>query len=317
MRIKAEGRSAVYHCISRVVGGAMLLDDRSKEVLRKQMLYMAEFCGVHVLAYSIMSNHFHVLVRVPEKSCVSDEVLLARCAKLYKRFPDMVASFKKLLEEGGENGDALRSQLLARMGDVSVFMKELKQRFSIWYNRNHKRFGAFWAERFKSVLVEDGHFSLPTVAAYIDLNAVRAGLVEDPKDYRFCSYAQVVAGNQGFIDALGHILENSDRSCVLQEYRKLLYLYGADQNREYQRCLDRDTVKAVMDANGELSRAELLRLRIRYFTDGVAIGSRAFVEDFFEKHREKFGERRKTGARPMRGFADCYSMRDLRRDLMR
>ncbi len=56
-------------------------------------------------------------------------------------------------------------------------MKELKQRFSRWYNRQTGRFGTLWAERFKSVLVEDHPANVETLAAYIDLNPVRAGLV--------------------------------------------------------------------------------------------------------------------------------------------
>tara|TARA_B100001123_G_scaffold354875_1_gene407626 strand:- start:165 stop:374 length:210 start_codon:yes stop_codon:yes gene_type:complete len=68
---------------------------------------------------------------------------------------------------------------MARMGDLSFFIKELKQWFSIWYNRTHKRYGTLWAERFKSVLVKGVPASLKTIAAYIDLNPVRAGLVED------------------------------------------------------------------------------------------------------------------------------------------
>ena len=49
----------------------------------------------------------------------------------------------------------IRQGLIARMGDVSIFMKELKQRFSLWYNRHHDRFGTLWAERFKSVVKRD------------------------------------------------------------------------------------------------------------------------------------------------------------------
>jgi len=49
-----------------------------------------------------------------------------------------------------------------------------------------------WTERFKSVLVEDSIEAVGMLARYIDLNPVRAGLVEDPKDYRFCGCA--VAG---------------------------------------------------------------------------------------------------------------------------
>ena len=76
------------------------------------------------------------------------------------------------------------------MGDVSIFMKELKHGFSIWYNRTHGRFGTLWAERFRSVLVEGRPLALQTVAACIDLNPVRANLCQDPKDYRFCGYAE-------------------------------------------------------------------------------------------------------------------------------
>lgn len=48
--------------------------------------------------------------------------------------------------------DALWCQLLARMNDVSAFMKALKQRFSVLYNRSHQRYGTLWADRFKSIL---------------------------------------------------------------------------------------------------------------------------------------------------------------------
>ena len=84
------------------------------------------------------------------------------------------------MKQGGDAAEEMRTKLLSRMGDVSVFMKELKQRFSIWYNKSHRRYETLWAERFKSVLVEGSRSALRTVAAYIDLNPVRAGLVEDP-----------------------------------------------------------------------------------------------------------------------------------------
>ena len=79
-------------------------------------------------------------------------------------------------------------------GDVSIFMKELKQRFSIQYNRTHGRFWTLWAERFRSVLIEGRPLALQTVAAYIDLNPVRAHLLQDPKEYRFCGYAEAHGG---------------------------------------------------------------------------------------------------------------------------
>ncbi|MFT5473802.1 MAG: putative transposase [Candidatus Promineifilaceae bacterium] len=58
----------------------------------------------------------------------------------------------------------------------------------------------------------------------------------------------------------------------------------------------------------------LLRCRVRYFSDGAVMGSRAYVEDVFQRHRQQFGEKRKTGARPMRGgdWGDLMTARRLR-----
>jgi len=54
-------------------------------------------------------------------------------------------------------------------------------------------------------------------------------------------------------------------------------------------------------AGGNLPLPAVLRCRVRYFTDGVVLGSSAFLEEFFEKRRAFFGPQRKSGARRMRG----------------
>ena len=75
-----------------------------------------------------------------------------------------------------------------------------------------------------------------------------------------------------------------------------------------------------MDENkraGELSVGRMLQCRVRYFTDGAVIGSRSFVNEAFAKARERFGPKRKDGARAMKGSGSgakgvLWSMRDLR-----
>ena len=316
-RLKVKGQSAVYHCVTRVVGGAMLLDNRAKEVLRKQMWYMARFCGVEILTYCIMTNHFHVLVRVPEKQEVDDTELLARFSELYGRQKGRVETLDGILKKGGEQAQAERERLLARMGDISLYMKELKQRFSIWYNRTHQRFGTLWAERFKSVLIEDTASCLGAVAAYIDLNPVRAGLVEDPKDYRYCSYSEAVAGNLEARGGLCRALAMKSGKAALSEYRKILFLMGSTTSREGQKAMDREAVRKVVEADGNLPLGQVLRLRVRYFTDGMVLGSKDYVNGIFETHRGLFGKRRKLGARPMLGLKDSglMVMRDLRKGI--
>jgi len=61
----------------------------------------------------------------------------------------------------------------------------------------------------------------------------------------------------------------------------------------------------------------MLRCRVRYFTDGAVIGSKAFVNEVFTSARERFSGKRKDGARRMRGSGApgsgvLWSVRDLR-----
>jgi hypothetical protein len=68
----------------------------------------------------------------------------------------------------------------------------------------------------------------------------------------------------------------------------------------------------------ELSRGRMLRFRVRYFTDGAVIGSRSFVNEAFSSARDRFGKKRKDGARRMKGAASAaagtiWSLRDLRK----
>jgi len=67
----------------------------------------------------------------------------------------------------------------------------------------------------------------------------------------------------------------------------------------------------------ELKMAQMLRCRVWYFTDGAVIRSRGFVDEAFRGARDRYSEKRKDGARAMRGSAKAasgmlWSMRTLR-----
>ena len=323
------GKAAVYHCITRTVNGEMLFEDREKEVLRKMLWQVADFSGVEILTYCIMTNHFHVLVHVPGEQVVSDEELMRRYKILYpKPTQYQIASIEVMegqLRSGGAEAEAIRRKLLARMGDVSEFMKAVKQRFSVWYNRSHQRFGTLWAERFKSVLVEGSGNALQTMAAYIDLNPVRAGIVEDPKDYRFCGYAEAVAGYgdagvglefiQGdsvpFVgDQQRHFKE------VLAAYRMLLFGKGADPETAKGKVMERAAAVRVLEKEqGHLPKAVILRCRVRYFTDGAILGSTEFVREFAEKWQRDKARITSPKTHSMRGsdWGDLAVIQGLRR----
>ena len=286
-RFKVSGSDCVYHCMTRTVNGELCFGDREKEVLRKMLWQVADFCGVEILTYCLMSNHFHVLVRVPAEDCPSDSELLRRFRVLYPkptRFEQAsVSVLRTELEQGGEDAAAVRRRLSLRMGDVSEFMKTLKQRFSVWYNRSHQRYGTLWAERFKSVLVEGQGNALQTMAAYIDLNPVRAGLVEDPKDYRFCGYAEAIAGSTQCRRGLMRIWSSfgvKSHDDALVAHRMLLFGKGSDPMTQKGAVMDHARALKVLSGDGTLPKAVALRCRIRYFTDGAILGSASFLQDY-------------------------------------
>jgi putative transposase len=73
-----------------------------------------------------------------------------------------------------------------KLSRLPNYIKEIKQAFSWYYNKRHNRRGTLWGERYKSVIVEQGE-TLINCLAYIDLNPLRAGLVERPEVYRWNS----------------------------------------------------------------------------------------------------------------------------------
>ena len=108
--------------------------------------------------------------------------------------------------------------------------------------------------------------------------------------------------------------ERAERERMLADYRKLLFGAG-DESVSEKGGFTRARVEAILKAGGKLTTAELLRCRVRHFTEGLVLGSRSFVNRYFEAARENFGARRTSGARKVRGSdaAGLYALRDLRK----
>ena len=292
----------VYHCMSRTVNGDAIIGVREREVLRKMIHQAVSFSGVELLTYVIMDNHFHVLVCVGDCAKeVSDAELVRRFKILYPKAtqyePTDAEVLRSTLAQGGSEADKIRKSLKARMGDVSEFMRTLKQRFTIWFNKSHERYGPLWSDRFKSVIVENDPVVVKTVAAYIDLNPVRAGLVKDPKDYRFCGYAEAVAGNEKLRKGISAVLANQDVGQALADYR--VVLFGKDARPKADGSgvdIHESASRKVIEEHGELSTQEQLLQRLRFITEGAVIGSSAFVEKSIKEWTRKIRDRRERKA---------------------
>lgn len=323
-----EGKPSIYHCMTRTVAGQFLIKDPEKEVLRDMLRKVAEFCGVHLLTYAILDNHFHVLVSVPDRAqvetAVTNSELIRRYRILYPkptRFrPALICVLEEKLNAAGEAAVGLRRSLLDRMHDVSEFMKTVKQRFSLWFNHTHERFGTLWAERFRSVLIEGGRReALLVVAAYIDLNPVRAGIVTDPKDYRWSGYGQATAGDsiarQGLIFVLeggAGEAEGNGWSQFAAEYRLLLFGTGAKQKEGAASITDEQFATAVV-RRGHLSWFDRLSRRSHTLMHGAVLGSQVFVLEQLARYRERTGRRQYCGPQPLADLSrGLFSMRGFR-----
>jgi len=77
-------------------------------------------------------------------------------------------------------------------------------------------------------------------------------------------------------------------------------------------------VLEVLREKGKLSAGEYVHCRVRYFCDGAVFGSRDFVDGMFEAHRKRFGGKRKSGARRLKGLRkedELFALRDLQLDV--
>ncbi|HKB90191.1 MAG TPA: transposase [Opitutaceae bacterium] len=315
IKISPEAGEAVYHAMSRTVNGERLFAESDREVLRNQIWLVAEYCGVQVLTYTILSNHFHVLLLVPQKTIPTDKELLRRYRLLYPKPTKYQTARLEVIEEqlkaGGEKGEQWRRQQLALMGDLSAYMKLMKQRFSIWFNKSHGRYGTLWAERFTSILIEPQKQATSPTSAYIDLNCVRAGLAEDPKDYRFCGYAEAVAGKTAAREGLQRIVGGKTWEETQSDYRQLLFSIGAGP-RERGRVIPLEELKKVMATQGRLPLAEVLRCKVKYFTGGAVLGSKLFVGEQLVAYRQRTGQRVHTAPRLLPDIADWGDLAILR-----
>ena len=287
IRIKSD-KVSVYHAYTRIVHKRRLLADVQRQVWVAALHRAARFSAVEVITYCAMQSHAHILVRVdPAVRQCGDAELVARFEALYGASRAAwcrlnARELKAVLAEGATSrAEQLRERLKQRMGDISEFMRTLKQRYTKWFNHTYETEGTLWAERFGSVLVEDNPSVVALVAAYIDLNAVRAGLAEVPEHYRWCGYAEALGGNEDLRASLAKCRPgDGGEAGALARYRLLMLGKGAAQRRGGTGGrVDGAALEQALASGGELPAHELLRLRLRFMTHGRVLGTEKWLTE--------------------------------------
>ncbi|BBO81281.1 hypothetical protein DSCO28_18470 [Desulfosarcina ovata subsp. sediminis] len=301
-RMIVNGEQAIYHVMSRTVLDGFVLGDIEKEYILKLLKQYSAVYFTEVLGFCIMGNHFHLLVKMIPDDEYSDDEIIKRYQGYY----------------GKENKPTIGQvpQLRVKWSSLSEYVKDIKQTFTRFYNKRHGRRGYFWGDRFKSVIVEEGE-TLINCLAYIDLNPVRAGIVERPEDYRWNSlgYHIQARNKDGFLSTdfgLKQFNVKSEKERV-RLYREYIYETGAITNGDtpYAKTIPEKIVTEERKVNFKISRTDRFLSRTRYFTDSGIIGSKEYVSDTYQQFKHLFQSKHEKKPKSVKGLDGVFSLKRL------
>ena len=301
-RLIINDETAVYHVMSRTALDGFPLGDVEKDFMLDLIRRYSTLYFVEILGLCLMGNHFHILVRMFPEHKFTDEDIQKRYENFYGDDSMFASGWIPPLRE--------------KLSSLSEFVKEIKQSFSRYYNKKHHRRGTLWSERFKSLIVENGE-TLINCLAYIDLNPIRAGLVDRPEDYRWNSLGyHIQTGNKdNFLSLDFGLLEFGvlDPEERLKGYRRYVYEAGAldHPGKGQARVIDNDIVEHERKKNYEIKRIDRFRYRTRYFTDSGIIGTKEFVSKNYMRFKHHFSSKNEKKPKPVKGLSGVYSLKRL------
>jgi hypothetical protein len=194
LRILPKGQGYFVHVTSRTVGQSFLFGNQEKRVFVRMMRQWAAFSGLGIITHCLMDNHFHMMLWVPAQVDLEHGEVLSRLEGVWPE--EKVQAWSTFYQRQDKSTrEAMDSAIRDRMADLPEFMRVLKRSFSCWYNLKEDRKGTLWDARYRSVVIEDSPLALMSVAAYIDLNPFRAGLVDDPMSYAWSGYGSAMGGD--------------------------------------------------------------------------------------------------------------------------
>jgi hypothetical protein len=187
----AADEIAVVHVMNRVVRRCFLLGDDAvtgknfdhrKQWIEDELQKLAGAMGIDLLGFSILSNHFHLILRSrPDVVALWDDTEVARrwllvCPRRKNEDGSAAEPIECELNSIRHDPDRLAAIRL-RLSDISWWMRLLCQTIAMRANREDGETGKFWQSRYRAVRLLDEE-SLLACAAYVDLNPIRAALAE-------------------------------------------------------------------------------------------------------------------------------------------
>jgi hypothetical protein len=291
-----------YHLFNRVAGNPKYFPfakrrNASRFLALFEFYIRLYFC--RMASFQLMGNHYHSIVHFESFRKLSRDELEQRARLRFGRFWRLRTKGWNCSRWARFNQDLF---------DVSCFMHHVNGEFAKWFNKRHGLRGPFWADRFKNPELLDLE-ALQTAILYNELNAVRAGLVKRPEDSKWGSAYWRWAGRKtDLLIPLEELFPAEGGLDSYHTYRALLYHRGAVPTKEGQAAIPEEVLRREEERG--FVRPGILRNRLRFFTDGLAIGGFEPVQILVNKYREKGLYTRRRNPIPQLGL--LFSLREQR-----
>ncbi len=271
--------AAFYHLYDRVAGDPKYFPFRERSVARKFVAMFEHFVRLYccrLASFELMGNHYHSVVHFEQFRKLDGKELRRRARLRFGR------RWKLKTRRWDDSG---WEEFNRNLFNVSRFMQHVNGEFSKWFNRRSKRRGPFWAGRFKSPILLDPE-AVRDVILYNELNATRAGVVQRPEDYRWGSaYWRWANKKADLLIPLEELFPAEGGQDAFTTYRAMLYHRGAVATKDNQAVIP-DWVLRREEKRG-FAKPGVFSRRLRFFTDGVAIGSQRQVSRVLEQYRKQ------------------------------
>jgi REP element-mobilizing transposase RayT len=259
-----------YHCTTRCVRRAFLCgDDRHsgnnfdhrKRWLERRLIKLSKVFAIDLLAYAILSNHYHVVVRinVRQANCWSDEQVIERWRRVFS-VPDYISP-------------ELVAMWRERLNSLSWYMRCLNEPLARVSNREDSCKGRFWEGRYRCQALLD-ETALLKCMAYVDLNPIRANIAKTPETSCHTSIKARIEGNDGFLLPFSDAANSRPDTLPMKqmEYFSLVDWTGRHLHRKKRGRIPAQLPQILirLNADGEHWLAEMTNYGHWYFR---AVGS--------------------------------------------
>lgn len=217
-----------HHLMSRIAHRVYFMTDDVRNDFIEMIRRVADYSGIQLVAWCIMTNHFHLLAYLPIPEKLDEKEILRRYGVLKGKtrlvlLQDSLAAMRRMKDGGEESAQRELDRIYKTMYDIGWFMKTVKQWMTQEYNRRNAHVGTLWESVYVDVSVPPDSQHLGERAGYIHLNPIRAAIEYGFSEYRWSSLNALKCGDEVALKGMRRIYgEEATREEILEAHSSLM-----------------------------------------------------------------------------------------------